>query len=64
MNTLTAAEAAAQLRVTPQAVRAWCRAGALVATRAGREWRIKPEDLETFQRRGVPTVGTLQSATA
>jgi excisionase family DNA binding protein len=45
---LTPEEVAAQLRVTPKAVRAWCQAGKLKASRAGRRWLIKPADVQTF----------------
>lgn len=45
---LTAAEVAAMLRVSPQAVSAWCRQGKLKAIRAGRGWRILPADLHEF----------------
>lgn len=45
---LTPEEVATKLRVTPKAVRAWCRAGQLKADRAGRRWLIKPADVEAF----------------
>ncbi len=45
---LTPEEVATQLRVTPKAVRAWCRAGQLKADRAGRRWLIKPADVQVF----------------
>lgn len=48
---LTAREVAEELRVTPVSVQTWCRTGQLKAVQAGRQWRIKREDLETFLKR-------------
>jgi excisionase family DNA binding protein len=49
---LTATEVADELRVTPNTVRIWLRAGELkgsyLSDRAG--WRILREDLDTFVR--------------
>ena len=61
---LTTAEVADQLRVTTQAVTAWCRSGQLPATRAGSHWRIRKEDLAAFVRRGVPRLTESQQTTA
>lgn len=54
MEYLTVEEVAAKLRVNPKTVRRWCQAGKLIATRAGRLWRIKPADLDAFMQ--VPEV--------
>ncbi|MEJ2736855.1 MAG: helix-turn-helix domain-containing protein [Anaerolineae bacterium] len=43
---LTTGEAAQRLAVTPRQVRAMIYAGRLPAQRAGRDWQIRPEDLE------------------
>lgn len=51
MDYLTADEVAAQLRVSGEAVREWCRMGKLKAVKAGRQWRIKPGDLEAYLNR-------------
>lgn len=45
---LTAGEVAAKLRVHGDTVRDWCRTRKLTATQVGKQWRIKPEDLEAF----------------
>jgi len=45
---LTVQEVADQLRVVPQTVQRWIRGGKLKAVRAGRLWRIRPEDLDKF----------------
>ena len=50
LKLLTARAAAAALGVTERRVRALIKAGALPATRLGRDWVIRPEDL-----RGVRT---------
>jgi len=47
----TPAEVAKQLRVTPEAVQTWCRAGRLQAIRAGRKWLITAEAVESFTKR-------------
>ncbi len=47
---LTIREIATRLRVDPVTVRVWCRQGRLKAVRAGKNWRIKPEDVEEFIR--------------
>ena len=43
---LTTGEAAQRLAVTPQQVRAMIYAGRLPAQKAGRDWLIRPEDLD------------------
>jgi excisionase family DNA binding protein len=43
---LTTGEAAQRLAVTPRQVRAMIYAGRLPAQRSGRDWQIRPEDLE------------------
>lgn len=48
---LTPEEVAARLRVTPAAVRKWCRSGALPASRAGKLWRIAESDLVVYLAR-------------
>lgn len=52
---LTTEEVAAELRVTQHTLRRWIREGTLVGTRVGREWRIKPADLDDFIRKNRPT---------
>ena len=51
---LTPAEIARELRVSVQTVNKWCRAGQLLASRAGRSWRVKRSDLDAFLRRNQP----------
>lgn len=50
-NDLTTNEAATILNVTPRRVRALIRAGRLPAEKHGRDWAIKPEDLELVKVR-------------
>lgn len=50
---LTVEEVAARLRVHPASVRYWLRQGHLKGVRAGRQWRIRPSDLEAFLAREV-----------
>ena len=45
---LTTAEVAARLKVTRQTVQRLINAGNLVASRVGREWRVKCSELEAF----------------
>lgn len=44
---LTVSEVADRLRVAPQTVYRWCRAGRLVATKIGKEWRIPTDQVAT-----------------
>src|SRR5215212_4947783 len=46
----TAEEIAAELHVTRRTVYEWLRSGRLRGVRAGRGWRIRPEDVDTFLR--------------
>jgi len=48
---LTTSEAAAILNITPRRVRALIRADRLPAEKHGRDWAIKPEDLELVKVR-------------
>jgi excisionase family DNA binding protein len=50
---LTPEEIAKQLRVSTEAVQAWCRSGRMKAIRAGRQWRITREALDEFTRQEV-----------
>lgn len=43
---LTATETADRLRVAPQTVYRWCRAGKLTAVKIGKEWRIPADQVE------------------
>ena len=45
---LTTKEVARRLKVTPQTVQRLIARGELVASRVGRDWRIKPSALEVF----------------
>jgi excisionase family DNA binding protein len=45
---LTTAEVAARLKVTRQTVQRLINAGDLVASRVGREWRVKRSELDAF----------------
>lgn len=42
---MTVKEAAAFFEVQPLTIREWCRTGRLKATRPGRAWRIRPQDV-------------------
>ena len=48
---LTPSEVATALRVTPEAVQAWCRTGKLSAIRAGKRWRITQSAIDAFTRK-------------
>jgi excisionase family DNA binding protein len=48
---LTTTEAAAALGVTPQRIRALIAAGRLRAVKVGRDWLIRPPDLEAVRVR-------------
>jgi excisionase family DNA binding protein len=41
-------EIAERLRVSNQTIRRWIKSGRLTAYKPGREWRIRPSDLEEF----------------
>jgi putative molybdopterin biosynthesis protein len=45
---LTPEEVAEQLRVTRATVYAWLKMGKLPGVRAGKGWRIRPEDVQVF----------------
>ena len=45
---LSVDEIATELDVNPETVRRWIRLGKLKSVKAGRQHRIKPEDLEAF----------------
>ena len=47
---LTADEAAQRLRVHGDTIRDWCRTGQLRATKVGKQWRIRPTDLDSFMK--------------
>ena len=44
----TVEEVGAQLQVSDQTVRRWVKSGKLAAYKPGKEWRIRPSDLEDF----------------
>ena len=46
MTTLTVTQAAAKAGVSPSTIRAWCRMGAVAATKIGRRWHIDPASLD------------------
>jgi excisionase family DNA binding protein len=48
---LTTKEVARRLKVTPQTVQRLIGRGQLIASRVGRDWRIKPSALEAFLQR-------------
>lgn len=41
-------EVAEFFEVTPATIREWCRSGRLRASRPGRDWKIRREDVETL----------------
>lgn len=47
-------EAARQAQVSPRTARRWAKAGTMPAVLLGGRWRIAPERLEEFLRRGSP----------
>jgi excisionase family DNA binding protein len=51
MHYLTTTEAAAILQVIPRRVRALIESGKLPAERIGRDWVIKPKDLDRLKGR-------------
>lgn len=52
-------EAAIRLRVHEDTIRDWCRTGRLRATKVGKQWRIKPQDIDAFLR---PNEGAVKKA--
>jgi len=44
----TTTEVATRLKVAPRTVGEWIRTGQLRAIKAGRDWRVSPNDLEAF----------------
>jgi excisionase family DNA binding protein len=58
LATLTPAEAAAKLAVSPSSVRRWARSGALRAVRVGGRVRIEPSELDRFVRAAASKDGT------
>ncbi len=51
MHYLTTTEAAGLLKITPRRIRALIESGKLPAERIGRDWAIKPKDLDRLDRR-------------
>lgn len=51
LKILTPEEVAAYLRVNVKTVRALARAGELRASKVGRLWRFRPEDVDRFLNR-------------
>ena len=49
---LSADEIAKRLKVAPLTVRRWLKAGKLKGLRAGRLWRVRESDLESFLKEG------------
>jgi len=49
MKYLTPEETAEMLAVKPKSVREWLKSGKLKGEKAGQLWRIREEDLESFQ---------------
>jgi excisionase family DNA binding protein len=47
-------EVAAEIRETPQTVADKCARGEIKATRLGRGWRIRREDLDAYMESRVP----------
>jgi excisionase family DNA binding protein len=52
-DVLTPEAAAALLKVTPDTIREWTRAGKIPAVRIGRLWRFSDEQLRTHVRSGA-----------
>lgn len=48
--TITTAEAAATIHVTPHTIAAWCRTGRIAATKTGRRWAIAPSTVARLLR--------------
>jgi len=53
---LTLEEAAQRLKTSKYSVRRWIDEGKLVGTKIGGEWRVDPDDLEEFIRKGKTTL--------
>ena len=52
---MTVQEVAERLKVTPQTVRRWIRAGLLPASRIGRrQWRVRARDVERREEEPLP----------
>ncbi len=50
---LTPEQVAERLVVSPKTIRDWLRMGKLKGVRAGRLWRIRQADLESFLNQGI-----------
>ncbi|MFB3879841.1 MAG: helix-turn-helix domain-containing protein [Armatimonadota bacterium] len=60
---LTVREVAERLKLNPQTVRRWIRAGLLPASRVGRrQWRVRIEDVESRQGDRLPELTDSQRA--
>ena len=60
---LTIEEAAARLKLKPDTVRDWVKAGKVKGVKLGRVWRVDAEDLERLLR-GEPTAEDLDDIAA
>ncbi len=47
---LTSEEVAQELRIEHETVTRWLRTGALPGYKFGKQWRVRPDDLEQFVR--------------
>lgn len=47
---LTTSQIAEKLQVTEKTVTRWLQAGSLKGYKAGRQWRVREDDLETFMK--------------
>jgi len=54
IDLLTVEQAAGKLQVRPETVRDWLRAGRLKGVKAGRQWRVRARDLESFLQEPTP----------
>jgi len=57
---LTPEEVASILAVSPKSVREWLRRGKLKGVKAGRLWRVRKRDLDTFLDFAVQTLESSQ----
>ena len=57
---LTPEEVASILAVSPKSVREWLRRGKLKGVKAGRLWRVRKRDLDTFLDLAVQTLESSQ----